>query len=383
MNAVTNLSETLEVLKAISDLREQGRPMALATIVSVTGSTYRRPGARFLVPDSGVTVGNLSGGCLEGEVEQLGREVMSDERSRLQLYDLTADDEAIWGWGLGCNGAIEVFIEPAQRAAEVADALRSAIEDERGVAVVTVIESELDGVEVGARLLVYGDGERASGTGRSAVDEALGELGAEALAAGRTEAFPVVLEGGRLRVFVESVRPPLRLLVCGAGHDAIPVVELATSLGWRTVVVDDREALLDRARFPGANDFTRCDPAAAAQATRADDRSYALVMSHNYLRDRDYLKSFLGSEVAYIGMLGPRARLERLLTDLAGEGIRPAAAQLGKVHGPAGLDLAGEGPEEIAVAIVGEVLAVSRQRAGGFLRARAGSIHESLEAVDL
>ena len=383
MNAVTNLSETLEVLKAISDLREQGRPMALATIVSVTGSTYRRPGARFLVPDSGVTVGNLSGGCLEGEVEQLGREVMSDERPRLQLYDLTADDEAIWGWGLGCNGAIEVFIEPAQRAAEVADALRSAIEDERGVAVVTVIESELDGVEVGARLLVYGDDERASGTGRAAVDEALGELGAEALAAGRTEAFPVVLEGGRLRVFVESVRPPLRLLVCGAGHDAIPVVELAASLGWRTVVVDDREALLDRARFPGANDFTRCEPAAAAQATRADHRSYALVMSHNYLRDRDYLKSFLGSEVAYIGMLGPRARLERLLTDLAGEGIRPAAAQLDKVHGPAGLDLAGEGPEEIAVAIVGEVLAVSRQRAGGFLRSRAGSIHEGLEAVDL
>lgn len=383
MNAVTNLSETLEVLEAISDLRDQGRPMALATIVSVTGSTYRRPGARFLVPDSGAAVGNLSGGCLEGEVEQLGREVMGDERSRLQLYDLTADDEAIWGWGLGCNGAIEVFIEPAQRASEVADALRSAIEDERGVAVVTVIESELDRVEVGARLLVYGDGERAGGTGRSAVDDALGELGAEALVAGRTEALPVVLEGGRLRVFVESVRPPLRLLVCGAGHDAIPVVELAASLGWRTVVVDDRDALLDRARFPGATGFTRCEPAAAAQATGADDRSYALVMSHNYLRDRDYLKSFLGSEVAYIGMLGPRARLERLLTDLAGEGMRPAVAQRAKVHGPAGLDLGGEGPEEIAVAIVGEVLAVSRERAGGFLRSRAGSIHESLEAVDL
>ena len=383
MKAVTNLSETLEVLAAISELRNEGRPMALATIVSVTGSTYRRPGARFLVPDSGATVGNLSGGCLEGEVEQLGREVMGDERSRLQLYDLTADDEAIWGWGLGCNGAIEVFIEPARRAAEVADALRSAIEDERGVAVATVIESELDGVDVGARLLVYGDSERAGGTGRPAVDDALEELGAGALAAGRTQVLPVVLEGGRLRVFVESVRPPLRLLVCGAGHDAIPVVELAAGLGWRTVVVDDREALLDRARFPGAKEFTRCQPEAAAQATRADDRSYALVMSHNYLRDRDYLKSFLGSEVAYIGMLGPRARLERLLSELGKEGIRPTAAQLAKVHGPAGLDLAGEGPEEIAVAIIGEVLAVSRQRTGGFLRARDGSIHESLEAVDL
>ena len=381
MNAVTNLSETVEVLKAITDLRDQGREMALATIVTVKGSTYRRPGVRFLVPDSGATVGNLSGGCLEGEVEQLGRQVMDEGRPRLELYDLTADDEVIWGWGLGCNGAIEVFIEPAQRAAEVADALRSAIEDSRGVAVVTVIESELDGVQVGARLLLHEDGERRGGTGRAAVDDTLAELAAESLAGGRTEALPVVLEGGRLRLFIESVSPPLRLLVCGAGHDAVPVVELAAGLGWRTVVVDDRAELLDAARFPGAKEFTRCRPEEAAAAARADDRTYALVMSHNYLRDRDYLKSFLASEVAYIGMLGPRARLDRLLDDLAGEGIRPRNDRLAATHGPAGLDLGGEGPEEIAVAIVAEIMAVSRGRAGGFLRGRPGSIHQDFEAV--
>jgi xanthine dehydrogenase accessory factor len=172
------------------------------------------------------------------------------------------------------------------------------------------------------------------------------------------------------------VSPPLRLLVCGAGHDALPVVELASGLGWSVVVVDDRRDLLDPARFPGAKDLVRCAPEDAPAAASADDRTYALVMSHNYLRDRDYLKAFLLSDVAYIGMLGPRARLERLLADLASEDIRPAPDRLAKVHGPAGLDLGGEGPEEIAVAIVAEIMAVSRGRRAGFLRGRSGSIHD-------
>ncbi|MGH2820580.1 MAG: XdhC family protein, partial [Actinomycetota bacterium] len=154
-----NLSETAEVLSRISALRAEGRTMALATIVSVRGSTYRRPGARLLVPDRGEAVGNLSGGCLEGEVEQVARDVMDDRGSRLEMYDLTADDEVVWGWGLGCNGAIEVFVEPADEAAQLADALRTAIEQERLVAVATALGSA-GGVEVGARMLVHADGSR-------------------------------------------------------------------------------------------------------------------------------------------------------------------------------------------------------------------------------
>ena len=396
-----NMSETIDVLKAVSDLKDQGRPMALATIVSVSGSTYRRPGARLLVPDEGASVGNLSGGCLEGEVEDLGRDVMASGESRLTLYDLTADDEVIWGWGLGCNGAIEVFVEPAERAAEIADTLRDAIENERAVAIATVLTctstpsstlskpsstlsspSSTPGVPVGARLLVRPGEDRRGSTGVSALDDELELRARDALASGRTAALSFMVSGYQVRAFIESVLPSPRLLVCGAGHDAIPIVKLASELGWRTVVVDDRSDFLDRARFPGAGELVEAQPGEAAAKAGFDRRCYALVMSHNYLRDRDYLKSFLGSDVAYIGMLGPQARTERLLADLATEGIVASSERLSVIHGPAGLDLGSEGPEEIAVAIVAEVLAVTRAREGGFLRDRSGTMHDHLERAE-
>ncbi len=121
------MSEIAEVLAAIESLHERGEKMALATIVSVRGSTYRRPGARLLVPETGDLVGNISGGCLEGDVADVAKVVMVDGQPRIASFDLTADDEAVWGWGLGCNGAIDVFVEPADKAAEVARALRTAL----------------------------------------------------------------------------------------------------------------------------------------------------------------------------------------------------------------------------------------------------------------
>lgn len=377
-----NLSETAEVLSKMAVLRAEDRPMALATIVSVRGSTYRRPGARLLVPEAGESVGNLSGGCLEGEVEQVARDVMGSTIPRLELYDLTADDEAVWGWGLGCNGAIEVFVEPAERAAEIADALTTAIEEERPVAVATVIESSVQGVSVGARMMVHADGSVHGGLGEPTIDEGVGAAAGTALAAGQTETRRLDVGAGEVRIFIESLTPPLRLVVCGAGHDARPVVASAAALGWKVVVVDDREEFLDHLRFPEAAAFVHTDPSEAAAAVEADDRTYVLVMSHNYLRDRAYLGSFLGTDVAYIGMLGPRARLERLLDDLSSAGAAPSRDDVAKIHGPAGLDVGGEGPEEIAAAVVAEVLAVSRARNGGFLKERSGPIHDRREPMD-
>lgn len=370
------MSETTDVLAAMSALRDRGERMALATIVGVRGSTYRRPGARLLVPERSAMVGNLSGGCLEGEVEEVARDVIATGEPRVAFYDLTADDEVVWGWGLGCNGAIEVFVEPGERAAEVAGALRVAIEDERPVAVATVLESGVDGVGRGARMLVDGRGRRDGGLGSQDADDAVADLCVRALRSGVSQTERVEAGGGELRVFVEAILPPPRLLVCGAGHDALPVVRQAAALGWRVAVCDDRPAFLDAERLAGARDLVHAQPADAARAARVDERTYAVVMSHNYLRDRDYLRGLLASDAAYIGMLGPKARLERLLDDLAREGVRPGVRDRERLHGPAGLDLGGEGPDEIAAAIVAEVLAVSRGRGAGFLRERSGPIHD-------
>ncbi len=368
------MSEIGEVLAAIEALSAKGKRMALATIVAVRGSTYRRPGARLLVPEEGTPVGNISGGCLEGDVADMARLVMDEGQARLAGWDLTADDDAVWGLGLGCNGAIDVFIEPAEKAAEVAGMLRTALEEERPISVVTVVESSSADVEAGARLVVKPDGTSDGSLGDATVDAAAVQAAVARLREERSEVRTLV-EG--VRAFVEVLDPPLRLLACGAGHDAIPLVRVASVLGWNVTVADDRPAFLTRARFPEAAGFVALDdPGDAAKAADVDERTFAVVMTHNFLRDKEYVRSLLGSPAAYIGLLGPGARSERLFMELREEGVEIGETERERIHGPAGLDLGGEGPEEIAQAIVAEIVAVKRRRAGGFLRDRPGPIHD-------
>ena len=368
------MSEIGDVLQAIESLSAKGERMALATIVAVRGSTYRRPGARLLVPEDGAPIGNISGGCLEGDVADMARIVMEEGRARLAGWDLTADDDEVWGLGLGCNGAIEVFIEPADRAAEVAGALRMALEEERPISVVTVLESAHDAVASGARIVVKPDGSNEGSLGDAAVDAAAIAAANELLAA---QASEIRVLPGEVRAFVEVLEPPLRLVICGAGHDAIPLVRAAAGLGWAPIVVDDRPGFLTRARYPEAAGFVPVQqPEDAAKVALVDERTFAVVMTHNFLRDKAYLRSLLGSPVAYIGMLGPAARTQRLLMDLAAEGVEITEGDRARIHGPAGLDLGSEGPEEIAGSILSEIVAVRRGRHGGFLKERPGPIHD-------
>jgi len=362
-------------LKAIESLAAEGRKMALATIVAVRGSTYRRPGARLLVPEEGAPIGNLSGGCLEGDVADMARVVMQEGRARLAGWDLTADDDAVWGLGLGCNGAIEVFIEPADRAAQVAGALRLALDEERPISLVTVLESEApDLVEPGARLVVGPAGHVEGSLGHADVDVEAIASARELLAEERSE-IRTFVHG--VRAFVEVLEPPLQLLVCGAGHDAIPLVRAASVLGWKTMVADDRNGFLTAERFPEASGFVHVErPDQVAKSAPVEERTFAVVMTHNFLRDKDYVRSLISSPAAYIGMLGPAARTERLLMELRGEGVAISDAERARIHGPAGLDLGGEGPEEIAESILSEIIAVKRGRDGGFLKERPGPIHD-------
>ena len=362
------------MLAAIESLSAKGERMALATIVAVRGSTYRRPGARLLVPEDGAPVGNLSGGCLEGDVADLARVVMEEGRARLAGWDLTAEDDAVWGLGLGCNGAIDVFVEPAEQAAQVAGALRTALEEERPISVVTVLESSRPGVGSGARLIVRPDGQTQGSLGDAEVDAEAAHAADALLRKERSELRSLADD---VRAFVEVLDPPIRLVVCGAGHDAIPLVRAASVLGWSVVVVDDRPAFLTTDRFPGARSFVEIEnPSDTAKAAAVDQRTFAVVMTHHFLRDKEYARSLLGSPAPYVGMLGPAARTERLLAELRDEGVAIDEETRSRIHAPAGLDLGGEGPEEIAQAILAEIVAVKRRRGAGFLRDRQGPIHD-------
>jgi xanthine dehydrogenase accessory factor len=326
------VSELSDLLDAAEAMAARGEPFALATVVSTRGSTYRRAGARLLIPAEGEPIGNISGGCLEGDVARIGREVLASGQPRPAEFDMTADDDAVWGYGLGCNGAIELWVEPTAGALESVGALRTG----QG-ACLTIT---LTGPDAGLHHLEV-DGDLVA-----RVEEVDGE-----------------------RVFHEPLLPPFRLIVCSAGHDAIPLVRQAAELGWRAVVVDPRRTLLTAERFPGAADFASPDPEAAAEALAPDERTAVVVMSHNYLRDIAYLRSFLDAPLVYLGVLGPRGRTEQMLDQIE----RPDA--IDRLHAPAGLDIGADGPEEVAQAIIAEILAVSRGRPGGPLRDRRAPIH--------
>jgi xanthine/CO dehydrogenase XdhC/CoxF family maturation factor len=190
-----------------------------------------------------------------------------------------------------------------------------------------------------------------------------------AAAAALRDGSPRVEEVAGQRVFFEPMLPPFRLVVCGAGHDASPLVRQASDLGWRVIVADVRRALLNAERFPGAAEFSAADPADATGALAPDERTAVVLMSHNYLRDIVYLGALLDSPLAYLGVLGPRGRTEQMLGELG----RPEV--MDRLHAPAGLDIGAEGPEEVAHAIVTEILAVTRGRNGGPLRDRGAPIH--------
>jgi xanthine/CO dehydrogenase XdhC/CoxF family maturation factor len=371
------VSELTDVLQAIESLSARGDKLALATIVAVRGSTYRRPGARLLVPEEGELVGNISGGCLENDVADVAKIVMREGMARIVSFDLTADDDEVWGWGLGCNGAFELFVEPADKAAEVAGALRIALEEERPICMVTVLDSTVPGVEQGDRILVRPGGAAERSFGDAALDAAAGEAALEQIGAERSQIRALAGTSGQARAFVEVLEPPLRLVVCGAGHDAVPLVRQAASLGWSPVVVDDRAEFLNRERFPDAAGFVLVErPDKVAEVAPVDERAYVVVMTHNFLRDKEYVRSLLSSPVRFIAMLGPAVRTERLLTELRDEGVEIGDDARGRLRGPAGLDLGAEGPEEIAAAICAEIVAVKRGRGAGFLKDRPGPIHE-------
>jgi xanthine/CO dehydrogenase XdhC/CoxF family maturation factor len=336
---VKHWQETADLLSEVVGQAQAGRQAALATVTRIRGSAYRRPGAKFLVRADGTTSGGVSGGCLEADVRERALAVIRDGAPRLAHYETGGDDRQPFGLGLGCNGAVDVFLQPATTPAflQAAARIRELLAGDAPFAIATV----LAGGSAGHVSIRAGQG-------------APGETGVHA---------PDGVE-----VFTEVLRPPPQLVVFGAGDDALPLVRYAADAGFRVAVVDHRPAFLSPERLP---DGIR------GLALRAEDGlgplslgpdAFAVVKTHSLAHDREWMRRLLGTEVAYIGVLGPRTRVEELLVAVGAEGD-------GRVFGPVGLDLGADGPEQVAVSVVAELLAVRSGRAPGHLRARKGAIH--------
>lgn len=359
-----------------------GQGCALATLVYVEGSSYRGVGARALALPDGSTVGLISGGCLEGDLLERAGEVLADGRPRTVRYDSTSPEDALLGLGLGCNGVVEVLLErvtaaDAAAAGRYLPLLRQARNDGRRAALATVYRSpEAD--EVGSRLALI---EAAAAPARPATPHYFGPLRAglrEAMARdlaalldhGRSRAAAYEAAGDRVQALLELVEPPLALTVCGAGPDAQPLVTLAAGLGWAPLVFDHRASFARPDRFPDAVRVVTAAREEFSAAVPPRPGEAAVLMTHSYPADLLYLEQLAPRNLRYLGVLGPRRRLDRLLAELG-----PRAPAEGVLYGPAGLDIGADTPAEIALAIAAEIRAVLAGRGGGSLRARPTPIH--------
>jgi xanthine dehydrogenase accessory factor len=350
----------------------------VATIVDVEGSAYRRPGAKMVVTPDDRGLGAVTAGCLEGSVIELAREVLADSGPRIETFDLMEDDGE-WGLGLGCNGIIDLLLEPLDRSLTPA---LTAMVDREAATVLTAVDATDGPVPIGARCVLDAAGERIVVDDRdplpdAAVAEALTAT-ADARSAGRSMSVDVAANGGTFTIFVDTLMPAPRLLLFGSQNDVEPVARFGREAGFDVVVASPR-GTTTADDFPSADAVTTTHPTALPELT--DERTYVALMSHNLLDDRLALSTLLTrSAVPYVGLMGPRERFERLRDDLAADGTTLTDEQLDRVSTPIGLDLGGGEPAQIALGIVAEALAVHNDRSGGRLADRAGPIHERASA---
>lgn len=351
-----------------------GTPLVLATVVRVEGSTYRRAGARLLLSEERWLAGGVSGGCVERDLVQ--RAFHRTARGpALVEYDSRSDDDG-WGVALGCNGLLEIFLERLDPAAAVhpidtPDRWRRA--GKSGV-LATLVRSP-PGTRCGARLALDADGVVVSELQDPVLRASVEHDAREALAARQSAVRTCAVEGGTVEAFLEVLAPPLQLAVFGDGYDVPPLLALGAALGWDTTLVSSRRTLAGTGAAPRCDELVVCHPEETAARVRLRPGAAAVVMTHDLEHDLHVLAGLLDSPAAYVGVLGPRRRTEKLLARLERErGPLPAAA-LARLHGPVGLDLGADGPEEVALSIAAEIQAVTAGRPGGMLRDVAGPIH--------
>ncbi len=353
------------------------RKAALATVVKVRGSSYRSPGARMLITDDGRWVGSISGGCLEGDALRKARKVMTDQQPMTVTYDTREESNQNLGIGLGCNGVIDVLIEPLLKddPNNPITLFESFIDTTEPLALATIFEGK---GRIAEKMLLTAEGKfKASFSDSQLSEKVLPEL---------KHVFETGKSGATLfdstDVFIELVQPSLSLIIFGGGFDARPVSELAKSLGWTVSVTDECVAHIAPVFFPTADKLSLCQREFVDRDFPITPYTACVLMSHNYEYDRDVLKKLLRTATPYIGILGPRKRFDKMQEEFAREGIELKAEDFHRIHSPIGLDIGAETPDEIAVSIVAEIQGKFANRSGGFLKYRSGPIHQRDQRSD-
>jgi xanthine dehydrogenase accessory factor len=328
--------------------RAAGRALVLGVVLETAGSTYRKPGALMLIASDGNYAGLLSGGCLEGDLREHATKVRESGVPKVVSYDLRGPDDLLWGLGVGCEGAMNILLlrVDASNGWQPIAHFDESLKAYRPTAVGIVVEAGESGQPAGTVILPAAD----------------------AAVAGVKQAGWLEAARQGAKVFGLPLALPPRLLLLGAGPDTLPVVDFASRLGWKVTLVDHRPAYAQASRFPAAERVIQSRPDELASAVDLRGFHAAVVMSHHLPSDLAYLIALAKSEIAYVGLLGPAIRREKLLADMGED----AAALRPRLRAPVGLALGGRAPESIALAIVAEIHAFLHGSEGGPFSSCAG-----------
>jgi xanthine dehydrogenase accessory factor len=358
------------------------RRAALATVVKVRGSSYRSPGARMLITDDGKWVGSISGGCLEGDALRKARQVMTDKLPFTVTYDTREESNQNLGIGLGCNGVIDVLIEPLDARDEnnAAAFFERIISTNSPLALATVFAG--NNALTGKKILLSQQeikwDELPDSELKGNVIDDLRQL----FESKQSQAKKYRDEENETEVFIELLQPSISVIIFGGGFDARPVSHLAKSLGWDVTVTDECVAHIAPLFFPDADKLSLCQRSFIDRDFNITPYTACILMSHNYEYDRDVLKKLIKTPTPLIGILGPRKRFDKMLDEFRKEGIEFSTEDHQRVHSPIGLDIGAEAPDEIAVSIIAEIQSKFSNRSGGFLKYRNGPIHQRDMASD-
>jgi xanthine dehydrogenase accessory factor len=371
------MKEIKAIITAYEQIDSTKTKAAIATVVRVEGSSYRRTGARMLVMDNGVWVGGISGGCLEGDALRRARLAMAKSEPSLVTYDTSEDDQHQIGVGLGCNGVIDVLLSPLEIGSptNTVEILKSCMAERRQTHILLTITN----LEEKHSLLRTGQMIRYTGSNSLMVfDDAL-------LQAALDKTIQIYLQKGRSRpkmfqfsdgteieIFIEIVPPEVHLVLMGHQYDVLPLARLVKEIGWRSTVVGNRQKMMPEL-LTIADDFVAPDD---FEQTLMDDHTAIVLMSHDFKTDKYNLPKVLKTPAPYIGMLGPRIRAEKIFKELAEEQIKVSEMDIQRIYAPVGLDIGAISPEEIALSIIAEIRAILSDRSGSQLRQRNTPIHE-------
>ena len=384
------MKEIRDIILFFDQAQQQGKRTALASVVHLEGSSYRRPGARMLINDEGQLTGAISGGCLEGDALRKALLVIAQQHAKLVTYDTKDEEDVSVGLQLGCAGIIQVLFEPIDMNAEMNPIalLRKVITSRQKSVLVTLFSTEeKHKPQIGTCLLLEEDNTITGDIPFAEIKEAI-IMEVHSVMKSQASVFKKYsIENSTVTAFIEFLHPPVSMVVVGAGNDAIPLVNIATTLGWDVSVVDGRNTHARPGRFASACQVFAGKPENVLDPIRIDEKTVFVLMTHNYNYDLAMLKILLERNVFYIGVLGPKKKLVRMLDeltdkahpdDMIGRGMKLSEKQLNSIYGPVGLEIGAETAEEIAVSIIAEINAVFTGKKGRSLRDSKNFIHSKM-----